>query len=424
MKYILGVLLTLTGEACGFGPSGKGANILFIMTDDQDAMLAGYDPDNGGVGNMPQVNKLLVDQGTMFLTYLATTPLCAPARASVFTGRFPHNHGILSNNDEGAFHPAQEATAANVWLQKAGSSSSSSDSSRAAASGEVSYIPQGWSSWFALESLDFFGPTFNVNGKSVQYPADAYQTDVITNISWEPSNPFFMFVAPHAPHAPYTPAPRHKGTLAGLVQLPDAALNESDADQATLPGALAKLPAVNANSYSSIFQSRGPGVAKGAYAMDMVQNVDLAPTWLDIAQIKPPAGTPIIDGVSMTPLLRGVVNGTKQTWYRDISLQEGWSTAAKPECDSTDPAKPAYRALRLGDAALNGLYRCLFVKYCDGEVAFFDMTGDVGDQKWQPTGMLEVLDKGHYSELSALLDKVSSCVGNVCTGHHADEGMV
>lgn len=48
---------------------------------------------------------------------------------------------------------------------------------------------------------------------------------------------------------------------------------------------------------------RGPGVAKGAYAMDMVQNVDLAPTWLDIAQIKPPAGTPIIDGVSMTPLL-------------------------------------------------------------------------------------------------------------------------
>lgn len=163
MKYILGVLLTLTGEACGFGPSGKGANILFIMTDDQDAMLAGwctlsitrltlencvqygrtctslisfgeslpsqspaaflhlgYDPDNGGVGNMPQVNKLLVDQGTMFLTYLATTPLCAPARASVFTGRFPHNHGILSNNDEGAFHPAQEATAANVWLQKAG----------------------------------------------------------------------------------------------------------------------------------------------------------------------------------------------------------------------------------------------------------------------------------------------------------------
>jgi len=504
----LGVLLTLTGEACGFGPSGKGANILFIMTDDQDAMLAGYDPDNGGVGNMPQVNKLLVDQGTMFLTYLATTPLCAPARASVFTGRFPHNHGILSNNDEGAFHPAQEATAANVWLQKAGyetmlvgkymdgysSSSSSSDSSRAAASGEVSYIPQGWGSWFALESLDFFGPTFNVNGKSVQYPADAYQTDVITNISlnwlqnrWEPSNPFFMFVAPHAPHAPYTPAPRHKGTLAGLVQLPDAALNESDADQATLPGALAKLPAVNANAYSSIFQSRaesllavdemvaalvgeldsqsvldktwifyssdngyhlgqhrlpvgggevfehdiniplivrGPGVAKGAYAMDMVQNVDLAPTWLDIAQIKPPAGTPIIDGVSMTPLLRGVVNGTKQTWYRDISLQEGWSTAAKPECDSTDPAKPAYRALRLGDAALNGLYRCLFVKYCDGEVAFFDMTGDVGDQKWQPTGMLEVLDKGHYSELSALLDKVSSCVGNVCTGHHADGGVV
>ena len=156
--------------------------------------------------------------------------------------------------------------------------------------------------------------------------------------------------------------------------------------------------------------------------MDMVQNVDLAPTWLEIAQIKPPAGAPVIDGVSMTPLLRGSVNGTKETWYRDISLQEGWSTVAKPNCSSAtnDPAKPAYRALRLGDAAMNGLYRCLFVQYCDGDVAFFDMTGNPGDAKWQSVGMLEVLDKAHYKQLSALLDKVSNCVGDVCTGHHGD----
>ena len=61
--------------------------------------LSRYDPDNGGVGNMPQVNKLLVDKGTMFMTYLVTTPLCAPARASLFTGRFPHNHHVLSDTD-------------------------------------------------------------------------------------------------------------------------------------------------------------------------------------------------------------------------------------------------------------------------------------------------------------------------------------
>ena len=95
------------------------------------------------------------------------------------------------------------------------------------------------------------------------YPQDAYQTDIITNISvnwlqntWEPSNPFFMFVAPHAPHAPFTPAPRHKGTLAGLAQPPDPALNETDALQSTLPGAIANLPATDVNSYNAIFQSR------------------------------------------------------------------------------------------------------------------------------------------------------------------------
>ena len=80
-------------------------------------------------------------------------------------------------------HGRYETMLVGKYMDGYSSSGSSSDSSRAAASGEVSYIPQGWSSWFALESLDFFGPTFNVNGKSVQYPADAYQTDVITNIS-------------------------------------------------------------------------------------------------------------------------------------------------------------------------------------------------------------------------------------------------
>ena len=34
-----------------------------------------------------------------------------------------------------------------------------------------------------------------------------------------------MMLTPHAPHAPYTPAPRHKGTLKGLVQPIDPAFN-------------------------------------------------------------------------------------------------------------------------------------------------------------------------------------------------------
>ena len=29
-----------------------------------------------------------------------------------------------------------------------------------------------------------------------------------------------------------------------------------------------------------------------------------------------------------------------------------------------------------------------------------------------------------WFRMGALLDKVSSCVGNVCTGHHADGGVV
>ena len=60
----------------------------------------------------------------------------------------------------------------------------------------------------------------------------------------------------HAPHAPYTPAPRHKGTLAGLKQPVDPAFNLPDALQQLLPGNLAHLPVVNASQMDTIYESR------------------------------------------------------------------------------------------------------------------------------------------------------------------------
>ena len=60
------------------------------------------------------------------------------------------------------------------------------------------------------------------------------------------SKPLFMFLTPHAPHAPYTPAPRHKGTLAGLQVPRVPSFNEPKEKQKTLPGHLKGLPEVDA----------------------------------------------------------------------------------------------------------------------------------------------------------------------------------
>src|SRR5438270_8919553 len=62
-------------------------NIVFVLTDDLSTNLIRY---------MPHV-RALERRGTTFTNYTVTDSLCCPSRASIFTGRFPHNTGIFTN---------------------------------------------------------------------------------------------------------------------------------------------------------------------------------------------------------------------------------------------------------------------------------------------------------------------------------------
>jgi N-acetylglucosamine-6-sulfatase len=59
---------------------------------------------------------------------------------------------------------------------------------------------------------------------------------------------------------------------------------------------------------------RGPGVRKDAKREELVQNIDLASTFADLARVKPPAKA---DGVSFAPLLHA-----KDVPWRDAALVE------------------------------------------------------------------------------------------------------
>ena len=76
-------------------------NILLIMTDQHrhDAMGCAGDP----VVQTPHLDALAA-QGARFSRAYCQGPLCQPARASVLTGRYPHEHGIVWNNQR--FDPA------------------------------------------------------------------------------------------------------------------------------------------------------------------------------------------------------------------------------------------------------------------------------------------------------------------------------
>ncbi|HHH75445.1 MAG TPA: choline-sulfatase, partial [Phycisphaerae bacterium] len=70
-------------------------NILFISVDQLAAgALNCY---GGGVPSTPQIDAL-AGRGCRFDRYYATSPLCAPNRACMLTGRSPVVNGIVNNN--------------------------------------------------------------------------------------------------------------------------------------------------------------------------------------------------------------------------------------------------------------------------------------------------------------------------------------
>jgi arylsulfatase A-like enzyme len=76
-------------------PDGR-PNFVFIMTDQQrfDTIAAlGH-----GHALTPNLDRL-VHEGTAFTRTYVTAPSCAPSRASLFTGLYPHSTGVLKNND-------------------------------------------------------------------------------------------------------------------------------------------------------------------------------------------------------------------------------------------------------------------------------------------------------------------------------------
>ncbi|MGI2296450.1 sulfatase family protein [Paenibacillus sp. GXUN7292] len=71
-------------------------NIIFIITDQQryeTIQALGYP-----YMDTPNLDRL-VQEGTSFSNAFITAPSCAPSRASLFTGLYPHSNGVYKNDD-------------------------------------------------------------------------------------------------------------------------------------------------------------------------------------------------------------------------------------------------------------------------------------------------------------------------------------
>jgi N-acetylglucosamine-6-sulfatase len=78
-------------SAAGNGPP----NMVFILTDDHrwDALSAMGHP----FLQTPNLDRL-ADEGVLFENAFVTTSLCSPSRASFLTGQYAHSHGVVTNH--------------------------------------------------------------------------------------------------------------------------------------------------------------------------------------------------------------------------------------------------------------------------------------------------------------------------------------
>jgi arylsulfatase A-like enzyme len=172
---------------------------LVIVTDDQRA--------SGTVTplTMPVTRRWLRDGGTRFPNAFATTPLCCPSRASILTGQYAHNHGVMSNSagPTGAQALDQDLTVQRA-LDDAGYRSGLMG--KFLNQWDVNVPPDHFDDYALMARHGYRDTPFNVNGEvrtirrhSTEFVADR-AVRFINRAEETDATPWFLYVAPHAPH--------------------------------------------------------------------------------------------------------------------------------------------------------------------------------------------------------------------------------
>ena len=202
---------------------GKRKNVIYILTDDQRYDELGF---INPVIETPNMDRL-ANEGVYFKNAFVTTALCSPSRASILTGQYMHNHGVVDNNKP----PPEGTIFFPQHLQSVGYNTAFIGKwhmgERASASRKPDDPQPGFDHWVSFAGQGEYFPTnkngkpnlLNINGKQVNQKG--YITDELTDyaLDWlntrNDEKPFFMYLSHKAVHADFSPAERHADQYAG-----------------------------------------------------------------------------------------------------------------------------------------------------------------------------------------------------------------
>jgi arylsulfatase A-like enzyme len=426
-------------------PPTEPPNFLIIVTDDQRAS-------EGTLKVMPVTRRWLKDGGTRYARAFATTPLCCPSRASIFTGRYAHNHGVYTNRGKPIL---EHDWTIQGYLDDAGY--------------KTGMVGKFFNEWplnqnpphfdrFAMFDGGYYNRTFNVRGDMRE--VSMYSTrflgrkaiDFLHAFDGQDDNPWMMYIAPYAPHAPFTPRRRdlhspvpswdgnpavfesNRSDKPSYVRLRDEtyetwkknrrlqlrALKSVDELVHRLKRNLRELDEgrdtivvfMSDNGYMwadhGLFDKGAPYTPSIAIPMMMripggggdtkdsrfAGNIDIAPTILDAAEISPDPGHPM-DGRSLLD----------SSWNRDRILTEYRN-------NDNIWTPPTWASLRMDEFQ--------YTEYYDDDERIFREYYDLNDDPWQLRNLLHDGDPStgpNQTELASLSSQLAAdrgCVGATC----------
>jgi arylsulfatase A-like enzyme len=192
-------------------PQASRPNVILILADDMGYGDFGVFSD--GVVNTPQLDRL-VGEGTCFRQHYSASPICAPARAALLTGRYPHRTGAITQHE---IHGLDRIALREVTIADAFRSAGYATSlvgkwhngtfdrryePNARGFDEFTGFCGGWTDYYR----------YHLRRNDTSAPSDGtYLTDLLTDealgfIERNRNNPFFLYLPYSAPHSPFQAA--------------------------------------------------------------------------------------------------------------------------------------------------------------------------------------------------------------------------
>ncbi len=183
-------------------------NVILIVADDMG--YGDFGCFNDAAVSTPHLDRL-VAEGTCFRQHYSASPICAPARAALLTGRYPHRTGAVTQHEiHGLDRIAlRERTIADAFgaagyrTALVGKWHNGTFDARfepnARGFDEFTGFCGGWTDYYRY---------FLRRNQSVSASAGTYLTDLLTDeavgfIRRQRSSPFFLYLPYNAPHSPF-----------------------------------------------------------------------------------------------------------------------------------------------------------------------------------------------------------------------------